>query len=89
MRALTPTYVPVSFRQSGSLPGQPAWPIAWLTTRVSRRPLLLPTPRVMKYSDDVVSLFHPPHLSYHLHAPLPDNSIVIVIVVSVWIVLLM
>jgi len=36
--------------------------------------------------DDVVFLFHPPHLLYHLHAPLPDNSIVIVIVVSVWII---
>ena len=32
-------------------------------------------------------LFHPSHLSYHLPAPLPDNSTIIVIVVSVWIVL--
>jgi hypothetical protein len=51
--------------------------------------LSVSTPRVIKYSDDVAFLFHPPHLSYHLHAPLPDNSIMIVIVVSVWIVLLM
>jgi len=89
MRALTPTHVPAGFRQSGSRPAQPAWPIAGLTTRVFRRPLLLPTPRVIEYSDDVVFLFHPPNLLYHLHVPLPDNSIVIVIVVSVWIVLLM
>jgi len=89
MRALTPTHVPVGFRQSGSRPGQPAWPISGLTTRVFRRPLLLPTPRVIEYSDDVVFLFHPPHLSYHLPAPLPGNSIMIVIVVSVWIVLSM
>jgi len=91
MRALTPTHVPAGFRQSGSRPGQPAWPITGLTTRVFRRPLLLPTPRLIEYSDDsdVVFLFHPPHLSHHLPAPLPDNSIVIVIVVSVWIVVFM
>jgi len=87
MRAQTPTRVPAGFRQSGSRPGQLAWPITGLTTRVFRRPLLLPTPRVIECSDDVVFLFHPPHLSYHLPAPLPDNSIMIVIVVSVWIVL--
>jgi len=89
MRALTPTHVPAGFRQSGSRPGQPAWPITGITTRVFRRPLLLPTPRVMEYSDDVVFLFHPPHLSHHAPAPLPDNSIMIVIVVSVWVVVFM
>ena len=68
-----------------------AWPITGLTTRVFRRSLLLSTPRVIEYSDDldVIFLFHPPHLLYQLHAPLPDNSIKIVIVVSVWMVLLM
>jgi len=86
MRAPTPTHVPAGFRQSGSRPGQPAWPITGLTNCVWHRPLLLPTLRVIEYSDDVVFLFHPPHLSYHLPAPLPDNSIMIVIVVSVWIV---
>jgi len=72
MRALAPTHhsIPTDFRQSGSRPGQPAWPITGLTTRVFRCPLLLPTPRVIEYSDDVVFLFHPPHLSYHLPAPL-------------------
>jgi len=89
MRALTPTHIPAGFRQSSSRPGQPAWPITGLTTRVFRRPLLLPTPRVIEYSDDVVFLFHPPHLSHHLHAPLPDNSMMIVIVVGVWIVVFM
>jgi len=83
MRALTPTHVPAGVRQSGSRPGQPAWPVTGLTTRVFRRPLLLPTPRVIEYSDDVVFFFHPPHLLYHLPAPLPDNSMMIVIVVSV------
>jgi len=87
MRALTPTHVPAGFRQSGSRSGQPAWPITGLTTRVFRRPLLSPTPRVIEYSDDIGFLFHRPHLSYHLPAPLPDNYIMIVIVVSVWIVL--
>jgi len=89
MRALTPTHIPAGFRQSGPWPGQPGWPITGLTTRVFRCPLLLSTPRVIKYSDDVVFLFHPPHLSYHLPAPLPDNSMMIVIVVSVWIVVFM
>jgi len=89
MRALTATHVPAGFRMSGSRPGQPAWLITELTTRVFRRPLLLPTPRVIEYSDDIVFLFHPPHLLYHLPAPLPDNSIMIVIAMSVSIVLLM
>ena len=92
MRVLAPTYVPAGFRQSGSRPGQPAWRITGLITRVFRRvfrPLLLPTPRVIEYSDDVVFLFHPPHLSHRLPAPLPDNSIMIVIVLSVWIVVFM
>jgi len=83
-------WLPPMFPQnSGSRPGQPAWPITGLTTRVFHLPPLLPTPRVIEYSDHVVFLFHPPHLSYHLPAPLNDNSIVTVIVVSVWIVLLM
>jgi len=91
MRALTPTHVPAGFRQSSSRPGQPAWPIIGLTTRVFRRFLLSPTLRAIEHSDDVVFLFHPPHLSYHVPAPPPDcdNSIMIVIVVSVCIVLLM
>jgi len=77
MRALTPTHVPTGFRQSSSRPGQQAWPITGLTTRAFRRPLLLPTLRVIKYSDDVVFLFRPPHLSYHLPAPPPDVTIVL------------
>ena len=89
IRALTPTHVPPAFRQSGSRPRQLAWPITGLTTRVFRCPFLLPTPRVIEYSDDVVFLFHPPHLSHHLPAPLPDNFIMIVIVVSVWVVVFM
>jgi len=69
-------------RQSGSRPGQPA-----LHNWAFRRPLLLPDPRVIEYSDDVVFLFHPPHLLYHLPAPLPDHSSIVVLVVGVWIVL--
>ena len=60
-----------------------------LTTRAFRRPLLLPNLRVIEYSDDVVFLFHPPHLLCHMPAPLHDNSTMIVVVVSVWIVLFM
>ena len=89
MRALTPTHVHAVFRQSGSRPGQPVWPTTGLTTRVFRRPLLLSTPHVKEYSNDIVFLFHPSHLSHHLPAPLPDNFIMIVIVVSVWIVVFM
>jgi len=47
MRTLTHTHVPAGFRQSSSRPGQPAWPITGLSTRVFRCPLLLPTPRVI------------------------------------------
>jgi len=39
----------------------------------------------IEYSDDVVFFFHPPHLSHHVPAPFPDNSVIIVIFVSVWI----
>jgi len=52
MRALTPTHVPADFRQSGSRPGKPAWPITGLTTRVFRRPFLLPNLRSIEYYDD-------------------------------------
>jgi len=78
---LKPLCLPCA-RQSGSRPGQSALPTTGLTTRAFRRPLLLPNPRALEYSDDVVFLFHPPHLSYHLSGPLPDNSVIIVIVVS-------
>jgi len=40
-------------------------------------------------SNDVVFLFHLPHVLHHLSAPLPEICIIIVLVVSVWIVLLM
>jgi len=98
MRALIPTPVSAGVRQSGSRPEQPAWSITGLTTRAFPRPLLLNTPprafsrpillttqHVLDYSDDIVFLSHPPHLP----APLPDNSIIIAITVSVWIVLFM
>jgi len=87
MRVLTTTHVPAGVRQSRFWPGQQVWSINGLTTRAFCRPLLLPNPRVIEYSNDVVILFHPPHFSHHLPAPLPDNSIMIIIVVSVWIVL--
>jgi len=47
------------------------------------------TPRVLDYSDDIEFLSHPPHVVYPLPAPLPDNSIIISITVSVYIVLFM
>jgi len=102
MQALTSTPVAAVFRQSCSRPGQPALPITGLTTRAFRRPLLLTTPprtfprhlllttqRVLEYSDGIGFLSHPPQFVYHLPAPLPDISIIIVIVVSMWIVLFM
>ena len=102
MPSLTPTPVPAGFRQSGSRPGQTFLPINEFTTRAFPRPLLLTTPprafprpillttpRVLDYSDDIVFLSHPPHFVYQLPAPLPDNSIIIAITVSVWIVLFM
>ena len=67
----------------------PVWPITGLTIRVFYRPFLFPTPRVIEYYDDVVFLFHPPHLSHRLPAPLLDNFMMIIIVVSVWIVVFM
>jgi len=102
MRALTPTPVPAGFRQSSSRPAQTLLPIHEITTHAFSRPLLLTTPprafprpillttsRVLDYSDDNVFLSHPPHFVYQLPAPLPDNSIIIAITVSVWIVLFM
>ena len=100
MRSLTPTPVPAGFRQSGFRPGKTFLPINGITTRAFSRPLLLTTPtrafprpillttpHVLDYSDDIVFLSHPPHFVYQL--PLPDNSIIIAITVSVWIVLFM
>jgi len=41
----------------------------------------------LEYFDDIVFLYYDPYHLYHLPAPLPDNFIIIVPVVSVWIVL--
>jgi len=89
LRALTSTHVLAGFRHSGSRAAHPALPISRLPSRAFCRPLLLQNPYIIEYSDDVVFLFHPPHLSYHLPAPLPDNSIAIIIAAGVWIVLFM
>jgi len=102
MRALIPTPVSAGVIQSGSRPEQPAWSITGLTIRAFPRPLLLTTPprgfprlillttpRVLNYSNDIVFLSHPPHFVYQLPAPLPDDSIIIAIAVSAWIVLFM
>jgi len=51
--------------------------------------MLWTTSRFLDYSDDIVFLSHPPHFVYQLPAPLPDNSIIIAITVSLWIVLFM
>jgi len=95
MRALIPTFVSADFRQSDSRPGQLILPITELTTRAFRRsllfstpprafprPLLLTSPCVLEYSDDIVFLSHPLHSVYHLPAPLPDNSIIIANIAS-------
>jgi hypothetical protein len=94
LRALIPFKAPAAIRQHGSRIGQPALPINGRTSPAFRRflpdniphlatrgYLLLPNPRVIKYSDDTFFLFPPHHRLYHLPAPFPDNSIMIVVVV--------
>ena len=100
-QGLTPLHL-LRARQSGSQPAQTSLRINGITTRAFLRPLLLTypprafpchilltTPRVLDYSDDIVFLSHPPHFVYQLPAPLPDNAFIIAITVSVWIVLFM
>jgi len=75
--------------QSCSLPGLPALPITGLTTRA-----FPPSPPVAKPARNRIfrrcHVFVPHSTSFvSLPAPLPDNSIIIVIVVGVWSVLFM
>jgi len=51
--------------------------------------LLLPSLHVIEYSNSTIFLFPPPHLLCHLPVSFFDNSIIIVIVVSVWTVVFM
>jgi len=87
--------------ESHSRPGQPVRPITGLITRAFRRALpdntphlavrrylMFPNSRIIEYPDDVVFLFHLPHLVYHLPAPLPGNSIISATVVSVILILI-
>ena len=91
MRALTPTPVPPDFPCGNKGESLSLRHPLLLTTppRAFPRPLLLTTPRVLEYSDDIVFLSHPPHSVFHVPAPLPDNSIIIATVVSMWMVFFM
>ena len=51
--------------------------------------LLMPSPLIIKYSDDILILFYPQHLLFLPPAPFPDNPIIIVAVVCGWVVLFM
>jgi len=49
--------------------------------------LLLPSLRIIEYSDHTLIVFPLQYPLYYPPAPFPDNSIIIVVVVSVWAVL--
>ena len=51
--------------------------------------LLLPSLHIIECSDEILFVFPPEHLLYHPPAPVSDNSIIIVAVVSMWVVLFM
>ena len=63
----------------------------WTPGHCQRGFLLLPSPHIIEYSDDVLIVFSPQHILYHppVSAPFPDNSITIAAVVIVWAVLFM
>jgi hypothetical protein len=98
MRALIPSPVPVGTTQHGSRFGQSAL----LASRAIRRFLpdniahiatrgflLLLSPRIIEYSDDVLNVYSQQHILSHPPATFPDNSITIGAAVIVWAVLLM
>ena len=95
MRALVPSPVPTGIRQHFFRLGQPVLPINGRTCRafLSSLPdnnshlaaqgyLLLPSPRVIEYSDDILFFFPQPHLLYHPPALFPHNFTVILAVAS-------
>jgi len=95
MRAL-PSPVPTGATQYGSRLGESALHASRAIRRflpdniphiATRGFLLLLSPRIIEYSDDVLIVLFPQHLLYHLFAPFPDDSITIAAVVIVWAVL--
>jgi len=98
MRALIPSPVPAGTTKHGSRFGQSALlasraircflpdNIAHIATRGF---LLLPSLRIIEYSDNVLIVFSPRHILYHPPALFPDNSITIAAVVIVRAVLFM
>jgi len=96
MRALILSLVPAGTTQHGSRLRESALHPSRTICRflpdniphvATRGFLLLPSPRIIEYSDDVFVVFSPHHILYH--APFPDNSITIAAVVIVWAVLFM
>jgi len=92
MRALIPSPAPAGILQHGSRRREPALHasrtihrllpdnIPHIATGVN---LSLPSPRIIEYSDDTLIVFSPQHFLYHPPAPIPDNFIITVAVVSV------
>jgi len=98
MRALIPSPVPAGTTQHGSRLGESALHASRTIRRflpgniphiAARGDLLLPSPRIIEYSDDIFIVFSAQHLLNHPAAPFPDNSITIVAVAIVWAVLFM
>jgi len=100
MRALIPSPVPAGTTQHGSRLGESVLHASRTIHRflpdnihhiatVTWGYLLLPSPRIMEYSDDILIVFSPQHFLYHPPAPFPDNSITIAAAVIVWAVLFM
>jgi len=92
MRALIPSPVPAGTTHHSSWLGESTLH-AFHTIRcflhdnipliATRGYLLLLSPRILEYSDDILIVFPPQHLLYHPPAPFPDHSITIVPVVIV------
>ena len=96
MRALFPSPVPAGITQHGSRLGESALHASPARTirrfhpdniahGATRGYLLLPSPRIIEYSDDhILIVFPSQHLLYHPPAPFPDNSITIAAVAMMW-----
>jgi len=94
-----PFLVPVGITQHSSRLGEPALHAFFSIYRclpdnilhITTRGYLfsVPSPLIIKYSDDTLIVVPPHHLLYHPPAPFPDNFIIILAFVSVWAVLFM
>jgi len=97
MRALIPSPVPAGTTQNGSRLGDSPLHASrptrcFLPDNIPHIAtggyLLLPSPRILEYSD-IWNVFPPQHLLHQPSAPFLENSITIVAVVILWAVLFM